>query len=882
MLQTNLPSDVEVLLPTLGSLPLAAMITDRGGLVRWANASLTTLLGYSLDELIGQHVGGIAAPLSLDPMLRVISSSEPWRGQSFGVRKNGEVCAVEQSISPITDASGAATHALWTLQPRSTIQSAATGMAAMSDEAIILDCVQQPFLRLDSEFRFTFVNKMAASMMGMSAADLLGKMPWEVHPEAAGTALEQGYREVKAQNTTLTFENYYEPWQRLYRVTVMPDSQAGFVTHFADITDSKRTETALLLSEEQHRIILQTAMDGFAVTDMEGRVLEVNDAYCRMTGYTAEEMVTLRITDLDVNESSSDTADHIRRIVTHGSDRFESRQRRKDGTVFDIEVSVQYRDTNGGRFVCFQRDITERKGAEQELRRSEEFFRTIWTQAAVGVALVDFQTGRFRQVNRKYSELLGFSAERLSQLDFRTITHPDDLQADLENARRLNSGEIREFTMEKRYLRPDGSERWVRIWVSKLLQGGSVPADHIAIVEDITESKLAEQERAKLTGQLLQAQKMESVGRLAGGVAHDFNNLLTIINGYGELLVEGLRASDPLRHYAEEIGKAGERAARLTTQLLAFSRKQIIEPRLIDLNMTLLESVPMLQRLIGEDVALNTRLDPSLDLVLVDPNQIHQVVMNILVNARDAMSQGGTVEIRTANVVLDEQGAVAIDQEATAGPYVAMSITDTGCGMDEATRRQIFEPFFTTKASGKGTGLGLSMVFGIVRQSSGWIEVSSEPGLGSTFKLYFPAKPDALPSPGKGLPSDLRIGTETILLVEDQNAVRSFGKAVLEKFGYRVLEASCAEDALALAEGHTGPIDVLIADVVLPGINGKVLSDKLGALLPNLKVIFISGYAEDVIGNHGVLDPATSFVAKPFRPDTLAAKVRQVLDAPLK
>jgi nitrogen-specific signal transduction histidine kinase/CheY-like chemotaxis protein len=398
-------------------------------------------------------------------------------------------------------------------------------------------------------------------------------------------------------------------------------------------------------------------------------------------------------------------------------------------------------------------------------------------------------------------------------------------------------------------------------------------------IEDITERKRVEGERAKLEDELRQAQKLESIGRLAGGVAHDFNNLLTVINGYSAFLLKGLKASDPLRFYAGEIRTAGDRAASLTKQLLAFSRKQVIEPRVLDLNATVRESAPMLQRLIGEDIALETHLDGSLGQVMADPGQIHQVIMNLAVNARDAMPEGGRLVIETKNACLDASGSAAVHPEARPGRYVLMTVTDTGYGMDETVRRQAFDPFFTTKEVGKGTGLGLSTVYGIVRQSDGWIDVSSEVGVGTAFKIYLP-RIDAC-----ALPQEARIepptetGDATILVVEDQDAVRFFATAALIQLGYRVLESSNGDDAIAAAASHPGRLDMLLTDVVLPGMNGKELSERLKKLRPDLKVLFISGYTADVIADHGVLERGMAFLQKPFSPEELAAKVRDVLSA---
>ena len=401
----------------------------------------------------------------------------------------------------------------------------------------------------------------------------------------------------------------------------------------------------------------------------------------------------------------------------------------------------------------------------------------------------------------------------------------------------------------------------------------------ISLMREKTRSQQTEEALRVSQERYMQAQKMESIGRLAGGVAHDFNNLLTVINGYSDLLFNQLPEGDPRRAQANEIRKAGVRAADLTRQLLAFGRKQVGRPRSLNLNSVVGESENMLRRLLGEDVKLITRLEPSLGLVLADPGHIHQVVMNLAVNARDAMPDGGTLLIETANANLDSQDAAA-QPESKPGPAVRLSVHDTGNGMDEKTRKNIFEPFFTTKGN-KGTGLGLATVYGIVQQNHGWIGVSSKPGQGSTFQVYLPrvagTNEPALPvlvSTGN------RKGTETILVVEDQDEVRDFAVQALANRGYRVLQAADGPGALALAERHTGIIDVLLTDVVLPGMNGRELAEHFKTRRPGIKLIYTSGYAQDIIANRGVLHSGVAYIHKPYTADEIANKVREAIETP--
>ncbi len=370
---------------------------------------------------------------------------------------------------------------------------------------------------------------------------------------------------------------------------------------------------------------------------------------------------------------------------------------------------------------------------------------------------------------------------------------------------------------------------------------------------------------------------MEAVGKLAGGVAHDFNNLLTVINGYSEIVLRSLRAGDPLRDHIEQIKKSGERAAGLTRQLLALSRKQMLVAVVLDLNTLLVEMEKILGRLIGEDVALSVRRDPQLWKTKVDAGQVEQIIMNIAVNARDAMPRGGKFAIETANAVLTESQTAGIP-DARPGEYVLMALTDSGCGMDYATKQHIFEPFFTTKGPDQGTGLGLATVYGIVKQSGGHVDVYSEIGIGTTFKVYFPRMMETGCSHRVELDAKAPLrGTETVLLVEDEEGVRTLLRLVLQRLGYNVLDARHGGEALLICERYKDLIHIMVTDVIMPQMSGRELSERLRPLRPEMKVLFMSGYTDDAVVRHGMLDARTPFLQKPISPDALAQKVREVL-----
>jgi signal transduction histidine kinase/CheY-like chemotaxis protein len=421
-----------------------------------------------------------------------------------------------------------------------------------------------------------------------------------------------------------------------------------------------------------------------------------------------------------------------------------------------------------------------------------------------------------------------------------------------------------------RWKRKDGRPITVRLSGNPFKDENGQTLGFEMIAEDVSERRALEE-------QLRQSQKMEAIGRLAGGIAHDFNNLLTVIKGYSELMLDELDSADPLGTEVDEIKKAADRAASLTRQLLAFSRQQVLAPKVLDLNSVVGNMDKLLRRLLGEDIDLFTVLEPGLGRVKADPGQVEQVIMNLAVNARDAMPQGGKLTIETSSVDLDENYA-RDHVSVKPGSYVMIAVSDTGMGMTEKVKSRIFEPFFTTKEIGKGTGLGLSTVYGIIKQSGGYIWVYSELGIGSTFKVYLPAIDAPAEIPCGSSQQPVRRGSETVLLVEDEDGVRALMRQVLHKHGYNVLEARHGGEALLTCERHSGKIDLLLTDVVLEQMSGRELAERLLKVRPEMKVLYVSGYADDAIVHHGVLNAGTAFLQKPFTTEALARKIRYVLD----
>ena len=520
--------------------------------------------------------------------------------------------------------------------------------------------------------------------------------------------------------------------------------------------------------------------------------------------------------------------------------------------------------------------VTERRQAEAALQKSEESFRTL-IENAVDLTIVLNPDGSGRYVSPSVERVLGFKPDEIVGRNIADFVHPDDLSAGLEAiALRLQTSGLADRPSELRVRHKDGSFRTIEMIGNNLLD---VPALNMIVVNarDVTERKRAEEAQVKLEAQLRQAQKMESVGRLAGGVAHDFNNMLGVILGHADLALEQVDPTQPLHADLSAIRQAAERSADLTRQLLAFARKQTISPKVLDLNQTIAGMLKMLERLIGENIDLRWRPRAELWPVRVDPSQVDQILANLCVNARDAIADVGRISIETQNSSIDA-AYCAPHPGFVPGEYVRLVVSDDGGGMDEETLTHLFEPFFTIKEVGEGTGLGLATVYGIVKQNQGFINVYSEPGEGSTFTIYLPrhlGKAEQMRKEGPPVPTAR--GQETILLVEDEPAILTMATRMLARQGYIVLAAGTPGEAIRLAREHPGAIHLLMTDVIMPEMNGRDLSQNLLSFYPDLKRLFMSGYPADIIAHHGVLDEGVYFIQKPFSIQDLAAKVREAL-----
>jgi len=628
----------------------------------------------------------------------------------------------------------------------------------------------------------------------------------------------------------------------------------------------------LVQREELFRLISENAADLIAVVDMHGNRIFNSLSYEKVLGYSAEELRNSSSFEQIHPEDRERVKEGAAEAGRTGVGRpMEYRFRHKDGTwrVLESTASV-IRNSKGDpdKLVIVNRDVTERRRAAEALQRSETSFRSVVGDAPYGIFKANL-TGKILMVNPALEKMLGYaSEEELLKVNLASGIYRSPAEHQKISALFLRDQYFKDVEVE--WKRKDGAFITVRCsgWPIK----DEIGTEMEVFAEDVTERRVLER-------QLRMAQKMEAVGRLSGGIAHDFNNLLGVVIGYIQVIKRTLVPGQPSYEYAEEIEKAGKRAVALTRQLLAFSRQQVLEPVILNLNTLVSEMQKMLPRLIGEDIQLDLILDPIIGQVKADPGQIEQVVMNLAVNARDAMPDGGKLTIQTANAELD---AVFTREHpgSIAGKYVMLAVTDTGTGMDPETQAQIFEPFFTTKGRDKGTGLGLATVYGVVKQSNGYIAVESEKDKGALFKIYLPRIEQPVTTRSERIQTPLTVrGSETVLLVEDAEPLRMLAQLFLKENGYHVLSAADGAEAQQVAAQTPGPIHLLLTDVVMPGINGRVLAERLASLHPAMKVLYMSGYTDSFIAGHGVLEEGIHILHKPFTEEVLMRKIRELLDA---
>jgi PAS domain S-box-containing protein len=893
------------LLDTLleGAPTLIVQVDSQGRIMRF-NAACERLTGRSRDEVVGRSMtqlfpalgwGHIVANVVAAKLGNKVHPSVAVPYVSHWITSEGEKLLIEWRctalVAPDNDGHFILAFGL-DITERERSQEIAAEARRYSES--IIATVREPLLVLDGNLRVESANPSFYKTFEVVPAETLGRQFQELGNQqwkipALGNLLET----ILPQNNTFdNFEvehSFPNIGRRIFllnarRVHRNTSKNARILLAMEDVTEKRAAEE----SARQQARILQSVVDsmgdGLAVADEKGKFLLFNPAAEQILGvgpvdegpdaWTARYSLYLPDGVTPCPAAEIPLARAIRGEAVDQVELFIKNQRNPSGICISVTgrpLSDDHGELRGGTVVF--RDITERKQMEQELRRISEHLTRV--TAASPAILYTIKVEGDSLVPTWVSDnavlILGFTMEEMLKPGWWVQNlHPDDRAAAIAQAATTEHGAL--VPQEYRFLRKDGSIVWIRGEMRVERDPAGKPRQIIGAWLDITEKK-------GLEGQLHQSQKMEAFGQLAVGVAHDFNSLLTIITGYSDMLLHGSIAPEKQRYFIREIRAASDKAAGLTRQLLAFSRKQMLQPVDLNLNTLVAETEKMLSRLIGEDIDLATELDPALGQVRADPSQIEQVIMNLAVNARDAMPTGGHLTIETRNVELDDN-YVKKHPEAQAGTHVMLAVTDSGCGMDEATRVRVFEPFFTTKEVGKGTGLGLATVHGIVKQSNGCIEVYSEPGLGSTFKIYLPRLKETAESV-RSLANEtlMPVGTETILFAEDEEGVRGFVRLALESLGYTVLAARNGAEAEHICQQHSGPIHLLLTDVVMPKMSGRQLADQVAGQRPQIKVLYLSGYTDDAVVRHGVLQSGVAFLQKPLTSMVLAKKVREVLDA---
>jgi len=720
----------------------------------------------------------------------------------------------------------------------------------------------------DEAYRFLDVNPRGCEIFGYTREQLLRMSVRDLAVPENLTVEPLHSEEMKRSERILTERPIRRSDGSVLTVEIsaraLPDGRILSIVR--DITERRRTEQALRESEARYRALLEQASDGICLLSPDFRYLDVNPRACEMGGYTREEMLGMAVADVLLPE---DLAAHPLELEGLGRGDIVLTERplqRKDGSVFTSEISA--RRFPDGRMMAIVRDVTERKRAEQRLAESERHLERAQQLAHVGSFEADL-VGWTADLSAEMARICGVPAGPCTVTFGQFMDHiPPDEQELVEGRIRRSLEDPAPFTLEHHVLRPDGSLRAVEVACEPVMDASGRVTRLLGSIQDVTERRYLEE-------QLREAQKLEAIGRLAGGVAHDFNNLLTVILGFGESLLLELPLDDRRRPSAVQIRAAARRAAGLTQQLLAFGRRQRLELQDLDLNAVLVDMRDILQRLVGEHVSLVIAPGARRSQVRADRGQMEQVLLNLALNARDAMPDGGMLRITTRDVEAPERGAGA------GGLGLELALSDTGQGMSPEVKAHIFEPFYTTKEIGQGTGLGLASVYGVVTQTGGSITVESAPGQGTTFRIWLPsAEGVALPESSVHAVAAVPGGEETILLVEDEPAVRGLVTEVLRRKGYRVIEASDGHEALDQARRHSGALHLLVADIVMPGMGGRDVARRLAVERPGLRVLLISGYGNEPGGPYGAGPGPEAFLQKPFTPAALAGRVREVLDAP--
>jgi two-component system, cell cycle sensor histidine kinase and response regulator CckA len=842
------------------------------------NEAAVAKYGFGRDEFLGMTIADIRPPEDV-PGMNAYLKAPAAESHRYGVwrhhRKDGTPLTVEITAQDV----------VFKQRPARLVVAQDVGEHRRSAAELqrkqqvlqqILDDMPAVVVVQDLEGRFTLVNTAWERFTGLRRDQAMGRTVHDISPPDVADGLRIGDRAMLDAGVPAETELVLPgaDGQRTYLASRFPlrneeDRIEGLVGLAVDITERKRAEDSLRRANAFAETVIQTANVIFLHLDAAGLVRKINAAAEEITGYKSAEVEGASWFELLVPRDRypyvwAEFQRLMREGVTAGS--FENPIVTKQGD----ERQIMWRNTTlreGDRIVgiiAFGMDVTDRRRAEDQQARLSR----VVEQATESIMITDAQ-GTVTYVNPAFESISGYSRDEVIGQNPRILKSGHQDAAFYRRMwETLARGEVWKGRLVNR--RKDGTLFQEDATIGPVRDASGQLVNYVAVKRDVTTEM-------RLERQLMQAQKMEAIGRLAGGVAHDFNNLLGVIVGYGEIMRRKLRDDDSLAGKVEQILKAAERAAGLTRQLLAFSRQQVLQPKIVDLNVIVSDVEKMLRRLIGEDIQLTSSLDPALGTVKADPGQIEQVLMNLAVNARDAMPDGGNLTIETRNAELGADDA-ARRPPTLAGQYVMLAVTDSGMGMDAETQAHLFEPFFTTKETGKGTGLGLSTVYGIVKQSEGYIWCYSEVGVGTTFKIYLPRVDEEVSPVHRRAAVRLAHGSETVLLIEDDGSLRHVVCEILEGAGYTVLVADGGAKALQIADEYTGPIQLIVTDVIMPGFSGRHAAQKIKSARAEVEILFISGYTSEAIAKHGVLEAGARFLSKPFTTEDLLRKVRDVLD----
>ena len=872
---------------TLRAIGDAVLVTDRHGCVELLNPVAERLTGWSNEEANGLPLERVfkiicednRAPVN-SPVERVLREEEVvgLANHTLLIARDGSECPIADSAAPIRDAQGGITGVVLVFRDQTVEQNYRALFQRMMDgfavHELIRDEAGHPV-----DYRFVAVNPAFERMTGLCAADVTGRSIREVMPGIEQHWIDT-YSRVVETGVPVHFERHAEQFGKYFDVAAFRPAINQFATIIQDITPRKQTERALQESERKYRSLTDDVLDttevGIFILDAAFNIVWVNRTMGRFFSFQREDVIGKPKRELirqSIARIFEDPDGFARKVLaTYDnntySEKFECHvlagEGREERWLQHWSQPVRSGLYAGGRVEHYY-DITERKQNEAQQKRLVSALE----QSGESVMVTD-QNATILYVNQAFERLTGYAWEDVAGQTPR-ILHSGKHSKNFYRAmwETLTHGEVYRGRLVNR--RKDGTHFTEDISIAPVTDDAGRIVNYVAVAQDVSD-------RLRLEAELQQAQKMESIGRLAGGVAHDFNNMLGTILGNAELALDAMEPHSPLREDLTEIVHAAKRSAEITQQLLAFARKQVVTPRRLNLNEAIDGMIKMLRRLVGENVVVEWAPDPEEIIIEIDPSQLNQILANLCVNARDAITDVGVITIHTRIEYLDAKAICDCRHAGAPGPYALLSVNDTGCGMDAETIMHLFEPFYTTKAVGKGTGLGLATVHGIVMQNGGCIRVSSKPWEGSTFRIYLPlcmketdmAETDPRPTAAQGQ-------GETVLIAEDEESVLRLTRSMLEKLGYKVLAASSPKEALQLADAFDGHIDLLLSDVIMPGMNGRDLATHMKDKYPDLHCLFMSGYTADVIADHGVLDDGVYFIQKPFTTQQLAHRVQVAL-----